>query len=100
MLSHSVYYWLKEDVSFADRAELEKGLRLMTTIPSVVHGFVRTPAPTKRPVIDSSYSHGLVLVFRDMAGHDEFQSHPAHVAFRDVCARCCGRVLVYDFHDK
>lgn len=100
MFTHCVFYWLKEDVSFADRAEFEKGLRIVTTIPSVVHGFAGTPAPTSRPVIDSSYSYGLVLVFRDLAGHDEFQSHPAHLAFREICLRCCSKVVVYDFHDR
>ena len=99
MIVHCVFYWLKDGVTREERAEFDKGLRLVTTIPSV-HVFVGAPAPTNQPDIDRSYSQALVIAFRDMAGRDEFQSHPAQVAFRETCARLCAKVQAYDFHDK
>jgi hypothetical protein len=38
----------------------------MAKIPSVQHLWVGKPAPTDRPVIDSSYSYGLVVALKDM----------------------------------
>jgi len=99
MIVHCVFYWLKDSVTREERAEFDKGLRLVTTIPSV-HVFVGAPAPTNWAEVDRSYSHGLVIAFRDMPGRNEFQDHPAHVAFRELAERLCARVQAYDFHDK
>jgi hypothetical protein len=99
MFTHCVYFWLKEGLSPGEVAEFEKGLRSLTTISTVVHGFVGTPAATDRPIIDRSYSYGLVVAFRDEAGHDAYQVDPIHSAFRDGCAQYWRRVTIYDFQD-
>ena len=100
MFAHSVYHWLKDDVSWNDRAEFEKGLRLLTTIPTVVHGYVGTPAPTTKPVVDGSYQYALLVIFQGLPAFEEFQRHPAYVAFGDLALRCCKKVVVYDCHDR
>ncbi len=100
MFTHCVYFWLEEDLTPAQVQEFERGLRSLTTIPSVVHGFVGTPAATDRPIIDRSYDYGLVTVFRDLAGHDAYQDHPVHTPFRDLASRSCNKVLIYDFQDR
>jgi hypothetical protein len=69
----------------------------LTTIPSVVTGTVGTPAATNRPVIDRSYTWGLMVVFKDAAGHDLYQSHPLHLDFLARFAQYFAKVVVYDF---
>lgn len=97
MFTHCVYFWLKKDLAPAQVAEFEEGLAALLTIPSVVHGTVGRPSSTNRPVIDRSYSWGLVTIFKDMAGHDAYQEHPTHTPFREVAGRCCEKILIYDF---
>jgi hypothetical protein len=99
MLTHVVLFWGKDDLTAAERADFEAGLRTLLTIPTVSAGWVGTPASTERPVIDRSYTFALNLRFPDLAAHDAYQVHPIHDAFHDRCAKYWKRVLVYDFDD-
>ena len=96
MFVHAVYFWLKPDLSEADKKEFIKQANDLTKIPSVRHGWVGTPASTNRPVIDRSYSYALIVAFDDLAGHDAYQVHPIHDKFRIECAKCWNKVVIYD----
>ena len=96
MFIHSVYFWEKHDLSPAERAEWEKGLRSLVGIETVRHGWIGTPAPTDRPVIDRSYTYALTLAFDDVKGHDVYKEHPVHDVFRETCARFWREVVIYD----
>ncbi len=96
MLVHAVYFWLKPGLKPADIASFEKFANALTSIPSVRQGWVGKPAATNRPIIDSSYSYALVVVFDDMAGHDVYQVHPIHDAFRENCEKFWSQVKIYD----
>ena len=97
MLVHSVYFWLKTDLSNADQEKFWTSVRRLLTIGSVRHGWVGVPANTEeRPIIDKSYSCALTLVFDDMAGHDSYQSDPVHDEFRTGCAGCWSKIQIYD----
>ena len=96
MFVHSVYFWLKKGLSqeelkkFVDRGEALK------KISSVRQGYFGTPAATDRPVIDRSYSYGLVVSFDDAKGHDAYQVDPIHDRFREL-APLWDKVIIYDF---
>ncbi len=96
MFVHCVYFWLKPDISAADEALFVERVKALTTLPSVKHGWVGKPAATDRPVIDRSYSYGLTVVFEDEAGHDAYQVHPVHDAFRELHGLWTA-VKIYDF---
>lgn len=96
MFVHSVYFWLKDDLSAADRDTFDRGVQSLTTIGTVEHAFVGVPADTDRPVIDRSYSTALVVIFRDAAGHDAYQVDPVHDRFRQECAGFWRSVRIYD----
>jgi Stress responsive A/B Barrel Domain len=96
MFVHSVYLWLKPDLTENQRAEFWDGVRSLTTIESVRQGYVGTPASTDRPIIDRSYSCALVVIFDDEEGHDLYQDHPVHDKFREGCASYWSKVLIYD----
>lgn len=96
MFVHSVYFWLKPDLTAAQQAQFWAGVRSLGTISSVRHCYIGTPAATDRPIIDRSYSCGLVVVFDNETGHEAYQVDPLHDRFRIECADLWQRVLIYD----
>jgi len=97
MLVHTVYFWLKPELTAQQRAEFRKGVESLGTIPAVVQIFVGTPAATtKRPIIDDSYSVALTVVVKDVAGHDAYQVDPIHLKFVETFKTFWNKVQIYD----
>lgn len=96
MFIHSVYFWLAEDLSEEKRTKFVELARTLTKIETVRHGWLGTPAPTDRPIIDRSYSYALTVAFDDQAAHDAYQIDPVHDTFRDECGTFWTRVVIYD----
>lgn len=97
MFVHAVFFWLKPDLADDQRRRFEEGIKSLVRCPSAVHCWVGTPADTDRPVIDRSYSYGLLVAFKDKEGHDAYQVDPVHQAFADNCKEFWTRVQIYDF---
>ena len=96
MFVHTVFFWLRRDLSAADRAAFERGVATLATVPGTRHFWAGTPANTTRPVIDRTYDFGMTTVFADAATQDAYQEHPIHLAFvKDHSAKWI-RVVVYD----
>lgn len=97
MLVHTVIFWLKPEITEAQRADFRRGLESLVNVKSAEHVFVGTPAATaKRPTIDTSYSFALTIVCRDVAAHDAYQVDPLHVAFVNSFKTFWARVQIYD----
>jgi len=96
MFVHCVYFWLKPDLTDADKAKYLEGVRSLGTIDSVKQCVLGAPADTDRPVIDRSYSYALIVMFDDKEGHDAYQTDPIHDRFRDECGGFWEKVLIYD----
>jgi hypothetical protein len=96
MLLHTVLFWLRDNLTQAEKEQFEKGLAELTTIGTVKMNFFGKPAATRRPVIDASYSYQLVLGFDDIKGHDAYQTDPIHLKFLTACAPFWTKVLIYD----
>jgi hypothetical protein len=96
MFIHSVYFWLKPDLSADEHKKYIDGLHSLLTIESVQAGYIGIPADTRRPVVDHTYSHALVVMFRDASGHERYQLHPVHDRFRTECRDCWNKVVIYD----
>jgi hypothetical protein len=93
---HNVYFWLKNDINQQSSLSFEAGLNSLTKDPAVTSGYFGTPADTDRDVVDSSYSYGLVLVFKNKAAHDQYQEGAVHAKFLEAHASKWEKVLVYD----
>jgi len=78
------------------RKQFIDGLHSLLTIETVSAGYIGLPADTRRPVVDHTYSHALVLMFRDASGHERYQLDPIHDRFRTECRMCWDKVIIYD----
>ena len=96
MVVHSVYFYLKPDLSAEMRAGLEAGMRKLAAIEHVRSLVVGTPVPSERAVVDGSYGYALIITFDDPAGQEAYQRHPDHIAFATTHAPCWTQVKVYD----
>ncbi len=96
MMIHTVLFWMKDGASDADVQALRQGLETLQRIKAPEAVYIGTPAETKRPVIDRSYTFCLTVVLPGMEAHDAYQEDPIHLAFVDNCARLWDRVLIYD----
>lgn len=99
MLTHTVLFWAKDDLSAAARSEFEANLRKLLTISWVQTGWVGVPAGTSRSVVDRSYTFALTVRFADLAAHDAYQTDPIHADFLARCGGYWQKVVVYDYDD-
>ena len=97
MLVHTVYFWLKPELTDAQRAAFRKGVESLGNIKAVSTVYVGTPAKTPdRPIIDRSYSVALTVVCKDIAAHDAYQVDPIHEVFVNTFKTYWSRVQIYD----
>ena len=98
MLVHTVFFWLKPELTTAQRAAFRQGVESLGAIKSVEKLYLGTPAATeKRPVIDHSFSVGLTVLCQDPAAEKAYQTDPIHLEFVKNCHAFWTRVQVYDF---
>jgi hypothetical protein len=97
MLVHTVYFWLKPELTAEQLADFRRGVESLAAIKAVEKLYVGVPAKTvKRPIIDTSYSVALTVVCQDVAGHDAYQVDPLHLAFIERFKTFWARVQIYD----
>lgn len=97
MLIHSVFFWLKTEVSAEQRASFFEGLESLGGIEALAGFYVGTPAATaKRAVIDDSYDYAITCLLPDVAALDAYQVHALHQAFLATHREKCSRVQIYD----
>jgi hypothetical protein len=96
MLTHHVLFWLKANTSIEKKSDFKAGLESLKDIETVNSIFIGTPAPIDRPVVDTTYTFSLMIVFNDLAGHDAYQIHPLHQTFLDNFRSLFEKVVIYD----
>ena len=97
MLYHCVYFWLKPELTPAQRAEFRRGVETLKGIKSAEKISVGVPAgTTRRPVIDSSYDVALIVECKDVAAEAAYQVDPIHLAFVEKFKTFWTRVQIYD----
>lgn len=96
---HHVFFWLKNPDSQEDKAKLIAGLRKLTAAKTIYQHHIGLPAATKRDVIDSSYAVSWMLLFKNKADQDYYQTDPVHLKFIEECSPLWQKVIVYDAED-
>ena len=98
MLTHQVYFWLKEPDNIEAQTQLRKGLESLLTIETIHSGHIGIPAATPaRDVVDHSYSFSYYTTFESLQDHEVYQSHPTHLEFVKNCQHLWEKVKVYDY---
>ncbi len=96
-IMHTVYIWLKEDLSEADEQAFVQSCKSLSTIESVKRLRMGKPSNTEnREVVDQSYSYGMNIEFVDLAAHDAYQVDPIHLKFIEDHKDKWTKVVVYD----
>jgi len=97
VLVHSVYFWLKPELSPAGRAAFRKGLESLRAVKTAQQMYVGVPAATaERSVIDKSYDLALTVLFNSVADQNAYQVDPLHQEFLEQFASKWCKVVVYD----
>ncbi|HEY8668512.1 MAG TPA: Dabb family protein [Tepidisphaeraceae bacterium] len=99
-LDHVVIMWLKEPGNSAARTRLESasaGFNRIDGVEQVRFGRPVLPGPSTRPMVDSSFDLGVIIVFRDEAALRAYEHNPAHQqAASDLLQPLVARYIVYD----
>lgn len=97
MLFHCVYFWLKPELSAAERAEFRRGVETLAGIRHVTRVTVGRPAGTEaRAVVEKGFDCALIIEFSGVAAQNAYQVDPIHLAFVEKFKGCWTRVQVYD----
>ncbi len=96
-LCHSVFFWLREDLTEQEVADFVIGLQSLKGISAVKQSFIGPPSATEeRGVVDRSYSYALLLHFDDLDDQDAYQIDPIHLKFIEDHQTKWTKVIVYD----
>lgn len=93
---HHVFFWLKKPANADVKSKFEQALRDLVNVETIVDSHLGVPAGTDRDVIDSSYSYSLLVLFKNKADQDVYQTHPIHLKFIEENSMLWERVVVYD----
>ena len=98
MLTHQVYFWLKEPNNRQAHDQLKKGLESLLAIENIKSGHIGIPASTPaRDVVDHSYSFAYYTTFENLQDHEAYQTHPIHLEFVEKCAHLWDGVRIFDY---
>lgn len=94
---HSVFFWLKPDLTAEQTSEFELALHTMVQDSQYAHtGHIGKPAGTPREVVDNSYDYSLIVTFDSASDHDAYQTEAPHDLFRETIKPFTQRVQIYD----
>lgn len=94
---HSVYIWLNNPDSEADRAAFEKAMHtFLTNSKYAKTKFLGTPPKATRDVVDDSFTYKMIVTFESAEAQDAYQTEEAHLTFIREAQSLWKKVLVYD----
>jgi hypothetical protein len=96
-VSHVVICWLKEPNNLQGQRQIIRASEGFRMLPGVEDVVVGKALPSTRPVVDSSYDVSIVMIFRNQAALEAYESSPQHQdAVRDALRPNVRNFIVYD----
>lgn len=96
-LMHTVYIWLKDDLSEADENGFVNSSKTLGNIQSVARFRMGIPEKTEsREVVDNSYSYAFNIEFNSVQDQEDYQIDPIHLKFVEDNKDKWTKVIVYD----
>ena len=97
MLVHTVFFYLKPEISESEKSDFIQQVKTLGDIETVRAFYVGTPAATPdRPVIRKDYSVAITVVLDNLEGHDEYQVDQIHKDFIANNNHLWSDVVIYD----
>ena len=96
MFAHSVYFWLRRDLSNEQRNAFEEQMQILTKIEPCITATYGQPTASDRPVVDKTYDFALVGIYASSEDHDAYQVHPDHQYFLKNFNTYWDKVTIYD----
>ncbi|PRD48773.1 Dabb family protein [Sphingobacterium haloxyli] len=94
---HSVYFWLKEDISQEEEQDFLHFFEELREVPGVQTLQYGKPAPTNpRPVVDNSFQYNLLVTFQNLEDINTYETHPTHTAAAEKYSKYWTKVEVKD----
>jgi hypothetical protein len=93
---HTVFFRLEEGVSDEEKADFEKGLKKLGTVPEIRKYFFGVPAGTSRDVVDNAWDYSWIVHFSSAKDQDHYQVDPIHLEFVEKYQHLWKQVKVYD----
>ncbi len=96
-LQHTVYFYLDENISQADKQSFEEGLHQLLSIEEVAHYEIGKTADTpSRAVTDHEFDYSILAWFKTMDDYKVYADHPTHLEFIRKYELFWKDVKVYD----
>lgn len=97
MLVHTVFFYLKPEVSVDEKSAFIKEVETLGAIDTVQAIYVGTPAATPvRPVIQTDYTVALTVILNNLEDQDVYQDHQIHHDFIAKNSHLWEKVAVFD----
>jgi len=93
---HTVFFWLKEEVTEDQKQAFEKGMEDLGECPTILKWHYGKPAATDRDVIDNTYNYAWIVHFKNAADQETYQDEPIHHLFVERYSALWAKVQVYD----
>ena len=94
---HSVYFWLHNPDSDADRTAFETALKtLLKESRYTKTNYIGTAPKAIRDVVDDSFTYKLIVTFESGEEQEKYQNEEAHLKFIEDAKHLWKKVLVYD----
>ena len=94
---HTVYFWLHNPDSQADRQAFETSLRkFLSRSEFAKTKFIGTPPVSTRDVVDGSFTYSLIVTFESAQAQAGYQKEQPHLDFIEEAAHLWKKVIVYD----
>jgi len=95
--AHTVYFWLKNPDSPADRKAFETSLRTFLDNSAYAKTqFIGKPPTASRDVVDGSFTYSLIVTFESAEAQQLYQDEPPHKKFVEESSGLWTKVMVYD----
>lgn len=95
--SHTVFFWLKNPDSPADREAFETSLKkFLGNSAYAKTKFIGTPPKASRDVVDGSFTYSLILSFDSAESQQAYQDEAPHKVFIEESSNLWNKVVVYD----
>ncbi|MBQ4913908.1 Dabb family protein [Maribacter sp. MMG018] len=95
--SHTVFFWLKNPDSQADRTAFVTSLKkFLDNSAYAKTKFIGTPPKASRDVVDGSFTYSLILSFDSAEAQQAYQDEAPHKVFIKESEALWEKVIVYD----